>query len=64
VKVAVIPVKVVEGPVDEVVDVVAVRDLGVPAPQVVLCRALHGSTGGRPPLVHLEDVLRHARVTG
>lgn len=63
-KVAVVPVKMVERPVDEVVDVVAVRDLGVPAARVVLRRALHGRAGGRPPLVHLEDVLRHARITG
>jgi hypothetical protein len=61
VKVAVISVKVVEGPVDEVVDVIAVRDLGIPAAGVVLRRALDGRAGGRPPAVHLEDVLRDAR---
>jgi len=61
VKVAVIAVEVVEGPVDEVVDVVAVRDLGMPAAGMVLGRALDGSAGGRPAAVHLEDVFGGAR---
>ena len=60
VKVAVISVKVVEGPVDEVVDVVAVRNLGVPAAGVVLRRTLDGRAGGGPAAVHLENVLRDA----
>jgi len=58
VKVAVISVKVVEGPVDEVVDVVTVRNLGVPAAGVVLRGTLDGCTGGGPAAVHLENVFR------
>jgi hypothetical protein len=64
VKVAVISVKVVEGPVDEVVDVVAVRNLGVPAPGVVLGGTLNGCAGGGPAAVHLEDVFRDAGAGG
>ena len=60
-KVAVIAVKVMEGPIDEVVDVVAVRDLGMSAAGVVLRRALDGSAGGGPAAVHLEDVFGDAR---
>ena len=56
-KVAVISVKVVEGPVDEVVDVIAVRDGGMAAARMVLRRALDGRAGGGSALVHLEDVL-------
>jgi len=58
VKVAVISVKVVEGPVDEVVDVIAVRDLGVSAAGVVLRGTLDGCAGGGPAAVHLENVFR------
>jgi hypothetical protein len=57
VKVAVISVKVVEGAVDEVVDVVAVRDGGMAAAGVVLRRALDGGAGRGPAPVHLDDVL-------
>jgi hypothetical protein len=60
VKVAVIPVEVVQGPVDEVVDVVAVRNLGVPAARMVLRGALDGRAGGGPATVHLENVFRDA----
>jgi hypothetical protein len=64
VEVAVVAVKVVEGPVDEVVDVVAVGHGRVPASGGVLRRALHGRTGGGPAPVHVEDVLRDARAAG
>lgn len=57
-KVAVIPVKVVEGPVDEIVDVIAVRNLGVSAAGVVLGGTLDGCAGGGPAAVHLENVFR------
>ena len=59
-----IPVKMVESPVDEVIDVIAVRDGGVSAAGVVLRRALDGRAGCRPSPVHLEDVLRDARICG
>ncbi len=59
-----VAVKVVEGPVDEVVDVVAVRDLGMPAAGVVFRRALDGRAGGRPAAAHLEDVLGDAGAAG
>jgi hypothetical protein len=64
VQVAVVAVQVVKGPVDEVVDVVAVRDLGVPAARVVLRRALHGRAGGGAAAAHLEDVLGDAGRAG
>jgi hypothetical protein len=64
VKVAVIPVKVVEGPVDEVVDMIAVRYGGMAAARVVLRRALHGCAGGGSAPVHLEDVFRDAGAAG
>jgi hypothetical protein len=64
VKVAVIPVKVVEGPVYQVVDVIAVRDGGMPAARVVLRSALDGCAGVGPPLVHFEDVLGNAGAAG
>ena len=64
VKVAVISVKVVEGAFDEVVDVVAVRDGGVPAAGVVLRGALHGRAGRGPAPVHLDDVLGDAGAAG
>lgn len=63
-KVAVISVKVVEGAVDEVVDVVPVRDGGVPAAGVVFCSTLDGCTGGGPTAIHVEDVLRDAGGAG
>ena len=63
-KVAVISMQVVEGPVYEVVDVVAVRDLGMPAARAVLRRALHGSAGGGVAPIDLEDVLRDAGGAG
>ena len=63
-KVAVIPVKMVESPVDEVIDVIAVRDGGVSAAGVVFRRALDGRARRRPSPVHLEDVLRDARSAG
>ncbi len=59
-----IAVQVVEGPVDEVVDVVAVRDLGVTAPRVVLRRALHRGARRGPAAAHLEDVLGDAGPSG
>lgn len=59
-QVAVVPVKVMQGAVDEVVDVVAVRHGGVGTARVVLRRALHGSAGRGPAPVHLEDVLAAA----
>ncbi len=61
VKVAVISVKMVEGPVDEEVDVVAVRNLGVPAAGVVLCGTLDGRAGGGPATAHLENMFRDPR---
>ncbi len=63
-QVAVVAVKVVEGAVDEVVDVVAVGNGGVPAARVVFRRALHGRARGGVPPVHLEDVLGHSRAAG
>lgn len=54
----------VEGPVDEVVDVVPVRDFGMPAAGVVLRRALHGRARRRPAAAHLEDVLGDAGAGG
>jgi hypothetical protein len=57
VEVAVVAVKVVESPVNEVVDVVAVRDGGVPATRVVLRGALHRRAGGGPDAVHRQDVV-------
>ena len=59
-----IAVKVVERPVDEVVDVVAVRNLRMPAARVVLRRTLHGGAGGGPAAVHLEDVIGDAGAAG
>ena len=59
-----VPVKVVQGAVDEVVDVVAVRYGGVGTARVVLRRALHGSAGRGPAPVHLEDVLGTADGAG
>lgn len=59
-----IAVEVMEGPVDEVVDVVSVRDLGVTAARVVLRRALDGRAGRGPAAVHLEDVLGDAGRSG
>jgi hypothetical protein len=58
VKVAVISVEVVEGPVDEVVDVVAVRNGGMAAARMVLGRTLHGCAGGGSAPVHLDNVFR------
>ena len=60
-KVAVISVKVVEGPVDEVVDVIAVRDGGMAAARMVLRRTLHGRAGGGSAPVYLDNVLRDTR---
>lgn len=59
-QVAVVAVEVVEGPLDEIVDVVAVRHGRVAAARVVLRRALDGGAGVRVSLVDLEDVLVHA----
>lgn len=59
-----IPVKMVESPVDEVIDVIAVRDGGVSAAGMVFRRALDGRAGCGPSPVHLEDVLRDARIGG
>ena len=59
-----VAVKVVERPVDEVVDVIAVRDGRVAAPGVVLRRAFHGSAGGGVAPIDLEDVLRDAGGAG
>lgn len=59
-----IPVKMVEGPVDEVIDVIAVRDGRVSTAGVVLRRALDGRAGGGPSPVHLEDVLRDTGIVG
>jgi hypothetical protein len=64
VEVAVIAVEVVQRPVDEVVEVVPVRDGGVPAAGVVLRRAFDGGAGGRVTPVHLQDVLGHTRGDG
>jgi hypothetical protein len=64
VEVAVIPVKMVESPVDEVIDVIAVRDGGVSAAGVVFRRALDGRARRGPTPVDLEDVLRDARIGG
>lgn len=55
-----VAVQVVERAVDEVVDVVAVGDLGVSAPGVVLRRALHRGARGGVSAVDAEDVLGHA----
>lgn len=52
-----VAVQVVERPVDEVVDVVAVRDLRVAAAGVVLRGALHGRAGVGAARVDLEDVV-------
>ena len=62
--VAVAGVRMVQAAGDEVVDVVAVRDLRVPAARVVLRRALHGGAGGGAPAAHLEDVLGDAGRAG
>lgn len=58
-QVAVVAVKVVERAVDEVVDVVSVRDGRVAAAGPVLGGALDGSAAVRVALVHREDVLLH-----
>ncbi len=63
-QVAVVAVKVVEGAVDEVVEVVAVGYRGVPAARVMLRRALDGRARGGVPTVHLEDVLGDSRAAG
>lgn len=59
-----IPVEMMEGAIDEVVDVVAVRNGGVPTARVVPGRALDGRAGRRVTPVHLEDVLRNTRIAG
>ena len=59
-QVAVISVQMVEGAVDEVVDVAAVRYGGVSAARPVAGGALDGGAGVRMALVHLENVLLHA----
>ena len=64
VEVAVVAVKMMQGPVDEVVDVVAVRDGGVTAARGVPRSALHGRASGVPAPVYVEDVLRDARAAG
>jgi len=60
----VVAVKVMEGAVDEVVEVVAVRDPRVRASRVVPGRALDGGAGGRASAIDGEDVLGHARFAG
>jgi hypothetical protein len=57
VQVAVVAVEVVKGSVDEVVDVVAVRDRRVAAPWPVPGGALDRGAAVRVSLVHREDVL-------
>jgi hypothetical protein len=64
VEVAVIAVEVVQRAVDEVVDVVPVRDGGVAAAGVVPGRALDRGAGGRMAPVHVQDVLAHSRGDG
>jgi hypothetical protein len=64
VQVAVISVDVVEGAVDEVVDVVAVGDGRVAAAGPVLRRALDGRARVRVAVVDLQDVLVHAPGAG
>lgn len=59
-----IAVRVVEGPIHEVVDVITVRDLGVPAARVVLRGALDRRAGRGASLAHLEDVLDDAGRAG
>lgn len=59
-----IAVEVVQRPVDEVVDVVPVRDGRVSAARVVPGRTLDGGAGGRVAPVHLQDVLGHTRGVG
>lgn len=55
-----IAVEMVERSVNEVVDVVPVRDGRMPAAGVVLRGALDGGARCGVPPVHLEDVLRDA----
>ena len=52
-----VSVRVVERPVDPVVDMVAVGDLLVAAPWTMVADALHRGAGGRLPTVHVEPVL-------
>ena len=59
-----VSVKVVERPVDEVVEVVAVRDARVPTAGVVLRGALDGGAGVRAAAIDLEDVLLDAGAAG
>ena len=57
-----VPVKVVERAVDEVVDVVAVRDRRMAAAGPVLRTALDRGAAVGVSLVHREDVLFHPAV--
>ncbi len=59
-----VAVEVMQSAVDEVVEVVPVRDERMPAAGVVPGRALDGGAGRRAPVVDGEDVLGHARVRG
>ena len=59
-----VAVEVMQGAVDEVVEVVPVRDERMPASGVVPGRAFDGRAGRRASVVHGEDVLGHARVPG
>ena len=52
-----VSVRMVERPVDAVVDVVAVGDRLVTAPWPVVADAFHRRAGGRLPAAHLEPVL-------
>lgn len=56
-QIAMVAVRMVERPGDVVVDVIAVRDLVVPAGGPVPIAALDGGAGARPRPVHLEPVL-------
>jgi len=60
----VVAVEVMQGAVDEVVEMVPVRDQGVPAAGVVPGGALDGRAGRRASVVDGEDVLGHSRVPG
>ncbi len=59
-QVAVVAVEVVEGAVDEVVDVVSVRDRRMAAAGAVPRGALDGGAAVRVALVDGEDVLLHS----
>jgi len=60
----VVSVEVMQGAVDEVVDVIAVRDRGVPAARAVPGGALHRGAGCGTAAVDAEDVLVDAGSRG